>query len=326
MIEELTNFIKNPEMRDYLQKIVAFEEKTLKEYETNPIFKGLNQTPYWEWSSIPMPWNKVKDLLLAEIVEKFGKKYYILKDRGSVKKALDGYKEYEEIQRVGKTEVSKEIPQDLFDIVVGYDDIKNILMKTIKADSQVNILLTSPPALGKSVLLWEIERLPNSLLVFGGRTRKVGLEEQIFNNIDPNQRAYIIIDELDKMDKSDFSILLGLGEEGRLKVDVHGKHIDQTYDVRLFGACNVLGGIPPEIQSRFMVFHIPEYNKEDYIKVVEGTLIRREGRDEEFASFVANQCYDNGFKDVRDAIRISRLSDNKEEAMNVMKTMIKYGG
>ena len=72
-------------MREALKKIVEYEEKKQKEYKENPIFDNLNHTPYWELYSIPLPWSLVRKLILGGLVEKMGKKYYLLKDRAAVK-------------------------------------------------------------------------------------------------------------------------------------------------------------------------------------------------------------------------------------------------
>lgn len=319
MIEGLTNFIKNPEMRDYLQKIVDFEEKTLKEYETNPIFKGLNQTPYWEWSSIPMPWYKVKDLLLAEVVEKFGKKYYILKDRDSVKKALEEYQVYEEIGETSPEKI-EEIPIDIFSVIEGYDDVKKLFSMSVETKEPTHILMIGPPASCKTVFLLEVGRLKDAFYFLGGSTTKVGMIDQLFT-LKPQ---YVLLDEADKMNKEDFTALLSLMETGIVKEVKHNKTREMVLSSKVYAACNV-ENLPPELLSRFQFkLHFKPYTKEEFIRVAKNVLVKRENKDEDLSNYIA-LAVSNLTRDVRDCIGIARISKTKEDVDFLIRIKEKYG-
>ena len=50
------------------------------------------------------------------------------------------------------------LPADIFDDIIGHDDVKDLLRATLLAEKPVHVLLAGPPALAKSLFLWDIER------------------------------------------------------------------------------------------------------------------------------------------------------------------------
>lgn len=57
-------------------------------------------------------------------------------------------------------EVSRSVdpPEDLFDSLVGYNDVKEFLLVSLGATKPVHLLMVCPPALAKSLFRWEIEQ------------------------------------------------------------------------------------------------------------------------------------------------------------------------
>ena len=93
-------------------------------------------------------------------------------------------------------EETAEIPPDLFDIVIGHDDKKDIILRSIASDRPVPCLLHGSPASAKTLMLEELARLPGSKFVLGSNLSKAGLFEVLFNE----RPKYLILDELDKVD------------------------------------------------------------------------------------------------------------------------------
>jgi len=65
--------------------------------------------------------------------------------------------------------------------------------------------------------------------------------------------------------------------------------------------------LSPELRSRFAIRKLAAYSRTDYLRVVRGVLVRREGLDQELADEVARRL-DGVSQDVRDAIRVARLA------------------
>lgn len=102
------------------------------------------------------------------------------------------------------------IPENLFDFIIGHEDIKDLFWQSIKSENPVHVLMVSPPACSKSMFLGELARLPFSRFTNGGGTSKAGLTDYLLEF----HPRYLIIDEIDKMPLPEMSILLSLMEIG----------------------------------------------------------------------------------------------------------------
>ncbi len=102
-------------------------------------------------------------------------------------------------------EETAEIPPDLFDIIIGHDDKKDVLMRSIGSDRPVHCLLHGSIASAKTLMLEELARLPGSKFVLGSNLSKAGLFELLFNE----RPKYLIVDELEKVeDENNLAALL----------------------------------------------------------------------------------------------------------------------
>jgi len=205
-----------------------------------------------------------------------------------------------------------DIPDDLFDPIVGHDDIKELFHASIHSEEPVHILLVGPPASGKTVFLEEIKRIKDSEFLVGSATSGPGLIDELFEKRPMN----IMIDEFDKMEKSDYGNLLTLQENGLVK---ETKGNQKRREMRLEGAtvyatANRLDKIPDENLSRFLgdpVIRLEEYSDEQFREVVENVLVMREGASEEIAQLISEVIADEtGVRDFRECRRIYRLASS----------------
>ena len=96
------------------------------------------------------------------------------------------------LSRHGK-DLSKE--QKFFSNVVGYQEIKKLLLKSIVAKEPVHILLTGPPSSSKTIFLLEmLEGLDNAYFIDAVGASGPGMMEHLFNG----NTKYLLIDEIDK--------------------------------------------------------------------------------------------------------------------------------
>jgi len=202
-------------------------------------------------------------------------------------------------------EAELELPGDIFDDIIGHDDIKDLLRAALQAERPVHVLLAGPPALAKSLFLWDIERAAGerALWLVGSATSKAGLWDLVAER----QPRVLLVDELDKMNAADTAALLSMMEGGRLVRAKKGRRLDLSHPLWVLAATNRTGGLSPELLSRFAVRRIEGYDRKDYLTVVRGVLVRREGLDDATANEIANRL-DGRTQDVRDAIRVSRLA------------------
>ena len=166
----MESLLGDPKVRETLKKIIEYEEKQEQKFKTDPAFQGLDMKPYWELMDIPASWHIVRKLIFAGVVERPAKKWYILKDRESAKKALEEYERKMKERQQKAVETTQELPEDLFDVIEGYDDLKEFIKMSLRADEPVHVLLVGPPGCiseDEKILTWEngkIESVPISEL------------------------------------------------------------------------------------------------------------------------------------------------------------------
>ena len=285
-----------PEDLDLLEKIAQFEDQWLASNPPEQTRLG------WDWREVRVYPATLNRLVVEGLLDtKFKSNSYTGYRLSESAKALliEGSPSLVEIP-----DVPPEIPADIFDGILGHDDVKELLMAAMKAPRPVHVLLSGPPALAKSLFLWDIERVAGSraMWVLGSSSSKAGLQERLLA-----QRPWVLlIDELDKMDGKDMATLLSLMEGGRVTVTKVGRMADQEMDCRVVAACNTLR-MPPELLSRFAVRRLHPYTAQEFKEVVVGVLVRREGLDQATAEEIA-VALSGRTQDVRDAVRAARLA------------------
>ncbi len=196
------------------------------------------------------------------------------------------------------------LPNDLFKDIIGHDEVKELLRACLMAEKPVHVLLAGPPALAKTLFLWDIERVTGEKAIWlvGSATSKAGLWDLVAER----QPQIILIDELDKMNAADTAALLSMMEGGRLVRTKKGRELDLNNPVWVIAASNRLDMLSPELRSRFAIRRLDAYSRDEYLTVVKGVLVRRENVLPETAEKIAEKL-DGRSQDVRDSIRVARL-------------------
>ncbi len=109
------------------------------------------------------------------------------------------------------------------------------------------------------------------------------------------------------MNAADTAALLSLMEGGRLVRAKKGRALDAIVPIKVVAAANQVAKLSPELKSRFAIRKLEAYDPAQYRTVVKGVLIRRESVGPELAEEIA-QKLDGKTQDVRDAVRVARLS------------------
>lgn len=216
--------------------------------------------------------------------------------------------------------ISEGIPEDLFSVVIGYDDIKSMMEKALELEARVHWLLVGPPASAKTLFLLCLERLPSSGYILGSRMSRAGLSDYLINF----KPRYLLIDEVDKLPSKDLSPLLSLCETGRVIETLYGRRREETLDTIVFAAANRIESLPREVVSRFETLHFKEYTRPQFTEVCV-RLLEREEVDAQLGAYIAEQVWGTlRNRDVREALRISRLSETKAEVDDVVSVLRRY--
>lgn len=316
IFELVLELIRNrPDLKDTLERIIDYEDV----HEFDEYFGELG----WEWDDLvpPVSPQLLYRLFLKGVLKRPYRSRshigYLLVDRGEVKKALE---RFEVSQYTPSFKEEFTVPTDLFDVIVGYEDVKAVIKRSLEADRPVHVLLVGPPSTAKSLFLMELSRLPNIRYTLGGRSSRAGISRFL---IEARPR-YLLIDDIEKMDTKDYSILISLMETGVVSELLAGRTETVQLKTWVFASANDQSKLPPELRSRFLRFNLAEYTPEQFREVVVKTLTKREGLGHHLAEHIADRLM---FKtrDVRDAVRLARLCKSREEVDEVLETMLYYG-
>jgi len=311
---EIAEFLReHPKYVEVLKLAVEHEEK----HANDEHYLG------WDWSDVRAYPATINKLIIKGIVRKSYNSAnftnYKLVDLEAAKKALS-ILESQRSKPVSIEKEEQEIPPDIFDVVEGYDDLKEFILASLNAEEPVHILLVGPPGTAKSLLLSEIERLEGARYVSMGTATKVGLRDIIFEETP----RYIIIDDLDKLsDKRDIAALLEWMQFNRITVVMHGFRETRRGKGWVFASANRLKGIYPELIDRFQVFHIKPYKPEEFHRVVTNYLHKRKKVPIELAEYIATKVGEYTVS-VREAVRIARIAKTKEMVDKFVEIAKKY--
>lgn len=211
----------------------------------------------------------------------------------------------EETNQDTETQKDTVMPDDLFSDIIGHEEVKELLKACLLAEKPVHVLLAGPPALAKTLFLWDIERLAGEKAIWlvGSAVSKAGL----WDIVAEQQPRFLLIDELDKMNAADTAALLSMMEGGRLVRAKKGRELNLSNPLKVVAASNRLTVLSPELKSRFAICRLSAYSRSEYLTVVKGVLERRENLSPELAIEIAG-LLDGRSQDVRDAIRVARLA------------------
>jgi len=200
---------------------------------------------------------------------------------------------------------SLNITADIFDDIIGHDEVKELLTACLTTERPVHVLLTGPPALAKSLFLWDIERAggEGAVWLVGSAISKAGLWDMVAER----RPKVLLVDELDKVNAADTAALLSIMEGGRMVRAKKGRELDTRIDTRVVAATNVEARLSPELRSRFAIRRLGAYDRDDFRQVITGVMVRHEGISSEAAEKIADLLAGRT-QDVRDAVRVARLS------------------
>lgn len=214
--------------------------------------------------------------------------------------------------------------EKFFQEVVGYPELKRLFMKSIISREPVHILLTGPPASSKSLFLLKLgEGLDNAYFIDAVGASGPGMVEYMFRN----DTKYLLVDEIDKMKKNDQATLLNVMETGILsETKLRGKTRQKKMSLWIFATSNEAEKLTKPLRSRFMELHLNEYSYEEYVEICQRLLNKKYRLPSELSDRIAYLVWNRmKSRDVRDVLKIAKLTRTTEDAEWLVDVQIKYG-
>lgn len=281
--------------------------------------EGFGRYYGWEWFKVhtPVPTlhkmvhEKVLDITLATR----SATHFRVREPELVFEVLQALHEPEAQQVVVKT-----MPEDLFDIVVGHDNIKTIVRYAIDAEKPVHLLLLGPPASAKTLFLMELARLPDSYYCLAQTTSQAGLANLLF----VYQPNFLLIDEIDRLTGEHVGVLNSLMATGIISESKYGKARAMELATKVFAAGLRTTHLPKDLLSRFTRLKFDSYDESEFINVSIKVLTSMEKTSEELAGIVAKSVWakNETSSDVRQCVQVARLcSGDPKKAEEILRIL-----
>jgi len=209
---------------------------------------------------------------------------------------------------------------EIFNDIVGYEDIKKLFLMSINSEEPIHIALAGPPASAKTIFMKCLMVLPNSYFVDGSNMSKSGLIDYIFNN----NIKYLLIDEIDKISPKDQTVFLNLMETGIVSETKFNKTRKIETKISIFATCNDLSKILHPIRSRFLSLILKEYPYEEFHKIVTQLLSKKNLNQKIIDEVVYAVWYNIKSKNIRDCIKIAQMAKSVDDILFLVKIYEKY--
>ena len=210
--------------------------------------------------------------------------------------------------------------EQLFDSIIGYNDIKRLFNLSFSSEKPVHILLVGPPASAKTLFMLSCMKLERSYFTLGSHSTKSGMIDYLFQK----RPRYLVIDEIEHMPIKDQTALLSLMETGIIVETKYKKTRDTQLKTWIFATSNSTDQMLTPLLSRFMVLRFKQYKYEAFQEVAIH-LLSREGISREIAIATAETVWSKmKSKDIRDCVKIGHLAKTKDDVNWIAETLKNY--
>jgi replication-associated recombination protein RarA len=209
---------------------------------------------------------------------------------------------------------------EIFNDIVGYDDIKRLFLMAINSFEPIHIALAGPPASAKTIFMKCLLSLPHSYFVDGSNMSKPGLIDYIFNN----KIKYLLIDEIDKIPPQDQTVFLNLMETGIVSETKYNKTRKMEAKISIFATGNDLSKIIHPLRSRFLSLILKGYSYEEFHQIVTKLLSKKSINQKIIDEVVYAVWYNIKSKNIRDCLKIAQMAKSADDVLFLVEIYEKY--
>jgi replication-associated recombination protein RarA len=138
-----------------------------------------------------------------------------------------------------------------------------------------------------------------------------------------NNIKYLLVDEIDKLQRKDQSVLLNLMENNVLIETKVRKTRKNEMKVYVFATCNDIAKVSKALNSRFIVLQLEEYTYDQFLQIAKHLLAKTYGMNEVLSATIGDAVWSSGSKDVRDLLKVGKLARSTEEVGWLLNTLKK---
>src|ERR671936_2875690 len=153
--------------------------------------------------------------------------------------------------------------EQLFDNIIGYNDVKRLFNLSFLSEKPVHMLLVGPPASAKTLFMLSCMKLERSYFTLGSHSTKSGMIDYLFQK----RPRYLIVDEIEHMPIRDQTALLSLMETGIIVETKFKKTRNTQLKTWIFATSNATEKMLTPLLSRFMTLHFKRYKFEDFFEI-----------------------------------------------------------
>jgi Holliday junction DNA helicase RuvB len=214
--------------------------------------------------------------------------------------------------------------EKFFSSVVGYEDLKKLLMKSFISSEPIHVLLSGPPATSKTAFLLDIlNGLHSAFYVDASGASGPGIIDRLFGS----KIRYLLIDEIDKLKKTDQAVLLNVMETGILsETKLSGKTRQKKLSLSIYATSNNVEKLSSPLRSRFMELQLQEYDFKEFVEVSCRLLKKRYDMDVSISEKIVDSVWNKmNSKNIRDVIKMGKLVNSASDIDWLTDLQVKYG-
>lgn len=212
--------------------------------------------------------------------------------------------------------------------IIGYDDIKIVINNVLSTNSKkkTHLLIGGKAGTSKTIFLKVIEA---NLKQFGKNVHYLdvstlsssGVIEYLFKN----DVQYLLLDEIDKLERIHQSVFLNLLESGILQETKHNRiRKKEFHDLIALATANYLDKLLEPLLTRFLVLEIPEYTKEQFFKISIELLVSQYGKTKEIAEYITTKIWNiwttkrHKNPNMRQCVQVANISGNDKKQIDII--------
>ncbi|MGD1838064.1 MAG: AAA family ATPase [Nitrososphaeraceae archaeon] len=211
---------------------------------------------------------------------------------------------------------------DLFSEIIGYNDIKDIMLMALASESSTAILLSGKPGNGKSSFLKSIEQKYSKYCKYVdcSLTTKAGIRDLLFAN---SSLKILLLDEISRLRKLDQEILLNLIQDGRI-VDIRSNKNNEINfnSLKIFATCNNANKLIPPLRDRFDEYELPLYSYKEFEFICEKLIKNKDPLLRK--AIIETAWQDLGSRSIRDVLDICKYVTSTDELNKYIQIKKKY--